>query len=80
MDTMIPLDFKEFLKLLKDKKVEYLLIGGYAVGYYGYTRTTQNIDILIAIHPENARKIAAVLREFGFVTQDVSEDLFFTNR
>lgn len=33
MDMSIPPDFKDFLKLLKSKKIKYLLIGGYAVGY-----------------------------------------------
>ncbi len=33
MDIELPLDFKEFLKLLNEKGVKYLLIGGYAVGY-----------------------------------------------
>jgi hypothetical protein len=38
--TRLPPDFKEFLRLLNEKQVEYLLIGGYAVGYYGYPRAT----------------------------------------
>ncbi len=33
MDIELPFDFKEFLKLLNEKGVRYLLIGGYAVGY-----------------------------------------------
>ncbi|MBE0573378.1 hypothetical protein IH575_00540 [Candidatus Dojkabacteria bacterium] len=32
MELNLPLDFKDFLKLLNEKKVKYLLIGGYAVG------------------------------------------------
>ncbi len=36
MDIKLPNDFKEFLRLLNSHQVEYLLIGGYAVGYYGY--------------------------------------------
>jgi len=39
----LPPDFKEFLRLLNARKVEYLLIGGYAVGYYGYVRATVEI-------------------------------------
>ena len=38
MDIELPLDFKEFLKLLNENGVKYLLIGGYAVGYHGYPR------------------------------------------
>jgi len=34
----LPPDFKEFLQLLNSEKVEYLLVGGYAVGHYGYHR------------------------------------------
>jgi hypothetical protein len=35
-------DFKEFLKLLNSNNVEYLLIGGYAVGIYGYVRAAND--------------------------------------
>lgn len=37
---LLPPDFKEFLQLLNDHQVEYLLLGGYAVGYHGYPRAT----------------------------------------
>lgn len=53
----LPQDFKEFLKLLKEHDVRYLLIGGYAVSYHGYIRTTGDMDIWIAIHPDNAKKL-----------------------
>lgn len=33
METPLPNDFKEFLSLLNSAKIEYLLIGGYAVSY-----------------------------------------------
>ena len=36
-------DFKDFLKLLNSQNVEYLLVGGYAVGYHGYPRATGDI-------------------------------------
>jgi hypothetical protein len=37
MDTIrLPIELREFLKLLSEHQVEYLLIGGYAVGYYAY--------------------------------------------
>jgi len=39
-------EFKVFLKLLSDRKIDYLLIGGYAVIYYGYVRNTGDMDIL----------------------------------
>jgi hypothetical protein len=76
MDISLPLDFKEFLKLLNDKGVEYLLIGGYAVAYYGYPRATNDIDVWIAVNPKNAERVVDALREFGFDTPDLSIGLF----
>jgi predicted nucleotidyltransferase len=72
----LPADFKEFLKLLNANGVEYLLIGGYAVGYHGYPRATNDIDIWIAMNQENAGKITRVLKEFGFDIPDLTPELF----
>ncbi len=76
MDIELPLDFKEFLKLLNDRGVQYLLIGGYAVAYYGYPRATGEMDVWIAVNPGNAKRTVAVLREFGFDLKELTEDLF----
>ncbi len=76
MATKLPRDFKEFLKLLDKYDVEYLLIGGYAVGYYGYPRPTADMDVWVAMHPSNAARITEALREFGFNTPDLNEQLF----
>jgi hypothetical protein len=62
----LPPDFKEFLKLLNSTEVEYLLIGGYAVGYYGYPRPTGDMDVWVARTPDNAHRVVDALREFGF--------------
>ena len=80
MDIRLPPDFKEFLDLLGSRGVEYLLIGGYAVGYHGYPRATQDMDIWIAVHPRNADRMVAVLREFGFDTPNLSAALFLQER
>jgi hypothetical protein len=73
---MLSPDFKEFLKLLKEYEIRYLLIGGYAVGYHGYARATSDMDIWVAIHPDNAQKIVTVLKVFGFDHPDLSAELF----
>jgi len=72
----LPPDFKEFLRLLNVHKVEYLLIGGYAVSYHGYPRATADMDIWVAIHPANADRVVAALKEFGFDLPDLSPELF----
>ena len=76
MDISLPPDFKEFLKLLNHNGVEYLLIGGYAVAFYGYPRATNDIDVWIAISQENAKRVVDTLREFGFDTPDLTTTLF----
>jgi predicted nucleotidyltransferase len=72
----LPHDFREFLKSLGERYVEYLLIGGYAVAYHGYPRATADIDIWIAIHPDNAVKTVETLKAFGFDLPQVTKDLF----
>ena len=74
--TSLPQDFKDFLKLLNSHKVDYLLIGGYAVGYHGYPRATADMDIWIGISQKNAKKLVLVLKEFGFDFPEIDENLF----
>ena len=69
-------DFKDFLKLLNSCGVEYLIVGGYAVGIHGYPRATGDMDIWIAVDASNARKAATVLREFGMPEELITDDLF----
>ena len=71
-----PRDFKEFLQLLNSKKIEYLVIGGYAVGYHGYPRATGDLDIWIAINLQTAMKMVEVLKEFGFEPPELQKELF----
>jgi phage replication-related protein YjqB (UPF0714/DUF867 family) len=72
----LPPDFKEFLQLLNENQVEYLLVGGYAVGYHGYPRATVDMDIWIGRSPETAEKMVKVLHEFGFDVPNLSAALF----
>ncbi|MYC71733.1 MAG: hypothetical protein F4X17_13595 [Gemmatimonadetes bacterium] len=72
----LPPDFKEFLKLLNSHRVEYLLVGGYAVGYHGYPRATGDMDLWVAIRQNNAEKLVVVLREFGLNVPQLSADIF----
>jgi hypothetical protein len=80
MDTTLPLDFKEFLNLLNAKGVEYLLIGGYAVGYHGYPRATDDIDFWIAVNPTNAARMVEVFEEFGAASPELTANLFLKEK
>lgn len=69
-------DFKEFIELLNKHKVEYLVVGGYAVAMYGYPRYTGDIDFWVKPDNENAKKIIEALTDFGFAGYDISEKDF----
>lgn len=55
-------DFLEFINLCNEKKVKYLVIGGFAVSVHGYPRYTKDIDIALEISLENATKMAFVIQ------------------
>lgn len=75
-EHVLPGDFREFLKLLNDAGVEYLLVGGYAVGYHGYPRTTADMDVWVSVSPQNASKLVRVFRRFGMRDAGLTSDLF----
>ncbi len=58
-------DFKDFLRLLNEHKVAYLLVGGYAVALHGYVRYTSDMDIWVLTTPENADRVVSALKDFG---------------
>ena len=61
---MLSLHFKEFIELLNLHGVEYMIVGGYAVGFHGYPRYTGDLDIWIKISDRNAEKMMLVVNEF----------------
>ena len=69
-------DFKEFLQLLNQHKVEYLVIGGYAVVFYGYVRFTGDVDVWINTDNENAQKLIQAIDNFGFEVDELKEKDF----
>jgi predicted nucleotidyltransferase len=73
MDT-IPLlpDFLDLLRFLNEEKVEYLVVGGMAVNYYGYHRSTGDLDVWVNESIDNQDRLAVALRRFGFSPQTVA--------
>jgi len=63
-------DFADFLKLLSDKNVDYLLVGGYAVVHYGYVRNTGDMDIWVRSAADNFQRTAEALEEFGYAPRE----------
>ena len=66
-------DFKELLELFNTHKVEYLIVGGYALAFHGAPRFTGDFDLLVKADSENAKKLLSALEEFGFGSLQLSE-------
>ena len=71
-----PRDFVELFRSLNAKGVEYLIVGGYAVAFYGYPRFTGDIDFYVNPLQENAVRVLAALEEFGFSGLDLTDGDF----
>ncbi len=69
-------DFKELLELFNKHGVKYMIVGGYALAFYGAPRYTGDIDIFAQPDKKNAEKIMNALNDFGFVNIDISEEDF----
>lgn len=69
-------DIREFIALCLLRKVEFLLVGGYALAFHGAPRFTEDIDLMVYVSPENADKLYAVLEEFGFGAAGISRNDF----
>ena len=66
-------DFKELLELLNSHKVDYLVVGSYALAFHGAPRFTGDIDLFVKPDAANAKRILEALGEFGFGSLNLSE-------
>jgi hypothetical protein len=73
---MLNRHFLDFLGLLEKHAVEYVIVGGYAVGVHGFPRFTGALDIFVAISRENADRLLRVLGEFGFASLNLTPNDF----
>ena len=69
-------DFKEFIRLLNQNHVRYLVVGGYAVAFHGHPRYTNDLDLWIWINKSNAVNLIQSLKEFGFQSLDLKPEDF----
>jgi predicted nucleotidyltransferase len=69
-------DFEDFVKLLNLYKVEYMVVGGYALAFHGKPRHTGDLDIWINISVENAEKMLKVVKDFGLGSLGFTQDDF----
>ena len=59
-------DLREFVELLNELDVRFLVVGAFAVAYYGYPRYTADLDLFVERSPENAERLLEAINRFGF--------------
>jgi predicted nucleotidyltransferase len=70
-------DFRGLLESLNSAGVKYLVLGGYAVIFYGYERVTKDLDLWISTDAANAEKVAQTLQQFArFTKQQAHQSMF----
>jgi predicted nucleotidyltransferase len=67
------LDIHGILAKLDREGIEFLLIGGVAVGFHGYVRATKDLDIVPAPDPANLERLAGVLRDLDTQIEGAEE-------
>lgn len=65
-------DFRDLLELLNAHKVEYLIVGAYALAFHGAPRYTGDMDIYVKPNPTNAQRMMSALNDFGFGSAELS--------
>jgi predicted nucleotidyltransferase len=79
MGNIFNSDFQDFLKALNNNNVEYILLGGYAVLIYGYSRNTGDMDIWVNCTEENYKRLEGAFAEFGMPMFDMTKESFLSN-
>ncbi|MEO8208954.1 MAG: nucleotidyltransferase [bacterium] len=72
-------DYKEFIELLNARKVDYIVVGAFAMAFHGHPRYTGDIDFWIRNSEANARNVFQTIVEFGFPPDNLSEKDFTSN-
>ena len=74
--SLLSRDMREFIHLLRQHEVEFLVCGGHAVAFHGYPRLTLDLELLVRPSTANARRLMAALADFGFGAAGIPEDGF----
>ncbi len=73
---MLSNDYLEIVELLKTHHVEFVIVGAYAMGAYGYVRATGDMDIWVRPDAGNAKKLMKALAAFGAPLDDIASKDF----
>ncbi len=77
---MAEMNAEKLLKLLKENRVKFVIIGATAFPVHGYSRATLDIDIFIKPDKANAQRTRKALKQFGYDVSDVTIDDLLTKK
>ena len=75
--------YKDIFAKLQEKNLEYLVVGGIAVNLHGYSRVTNDLDLLVLMDEKNIRKIVEAIKELGYKPRmpiDINDFISSENR
>lgn len=55
----------QMIEMLSDAKVDYVVVGGLAVALHGYQRVTMDVDVVLAMTPDNLRAFINSSKAYG---------------
>src|SRR5229473_1844354 len=64
-NRLINSDFRDILSAFREEKVEFMLVGAYAVAAHGLPRATGDIDLWIKCRVDNAQRVWRAVKRFG---------------
>ena len=76
--VLLEQDYKDLINIFIEEKVQFILVGGYAVGLHGHPRATKDLDLWVYANSKNARLVVKSLVRFGAPMQDISVQDFET--
>jgi predicted nucleotidyltransferase len=69
-------DLREFVELLNELDVHFVVVGAFAVAYHGYARYTADIDLFVENSEENAERLLKAIHQFGFGSVGLTKEDF----
>lgn len=70
---MLNKDYRDILLALNAEKVDFILVGAYALAAHGYPRSTMDIDIWVLPSSDNSQSVLKALKKFGAPTDNLTE-------
>ena len=75
---MVNRDYRDLFADFNAQRVEFLIVGAYALAVHGHLRATKDLDVWVRATAENAERVFRAVTAFGVVPENVSPEDFAT--